>query len=264
MAVGDFPNLLRRSFEVDRTAGVIFSPILEGFLWLSHGVTTRAFAPAEADVFDLVGEVRRRLVPGGARIFCAEQVHGDRIVPVEPERAYSRSDEAKVRGPVVELLGADGLIVSDAALPVTVRTADCVPLFIVDVRQRRVALVHSGWRGSLARIAEKAVAEMGRLGSDPEDLVAWMGPAIGRDAYRVSPELARRFETAFPDYEGVVCGDCLDLVLLNAYQLRSAGVPSPQIHAANCSTAENLDVCWSYRAEGDRAGRMVAYAMILK
>jgi len=259
----DFPNLSKQSFEVDRHASVIFSPVLDGFLWLTHGVTTRRFAPPETDPFDLVAKVRRRLVPGGSPIFCCEQVHGSGIEIVESDRHDSGTDRARTRGPVVELIGTDGLIVTAPSLPIAVRTADCVPLLLIDVRRRWVAAIHAGWRGSLERISEKAVGAMKRLGSEEGDLVAWMGPTISREAYEVGAELVERFRVAFPDYEGILSDSHLDLVLLNACQLRAAGVPASQIHAADYCTVGNLDLCYSYRAERDRTGRMVTYAMIL-
>jgi YfiH family protein len=258
-----FPNLAKPSFAVDREAGVIRSPVLDGFLWLSHGVTTRRFSPPGTHTLDLMADVRRRLLPGGAGIFCGEQVHGDAVETIDPQHHYAGTDRVRTRGPVVLIRGVDGLIADAPALPIAVRTADCVPLLLVDVRRRRVSVVHAGWRGSMARIAEKAVAAMAGAGSDPADLVAWMGPAISRDAYQVGGELAGKFQAAFPDYAGIVEDDRLDLVLLNAYQLREAGVPAAQIHAANCCTAGHPDTCYSYRAEGDRAGRMVCYAMCL-
>jgi len=90
-----------------------------------------------------------------------------------------------------------------------------------------------------------------------------MGPTISGEAYEIAPDLAKRLCTAFPEYEGVVSDNHLDLVLLNACQLCKAGVPRAQIHAANFCTANNLDLCYSFRAEGDGTGRMVGYAMIL-
>jgi len=263
MNVAEFPNLSKQSFEVDTRASVIRSPVLDGFLWLTHGVTTRRFVSPATETFDLMAAVRRRLAPGGARIFCCEQVHGSEIEVVESDRRYAESNRASTRGPVVLLRGADGLIVTAPSLPVAVRTADCVPLLLVDVRRRWVAAIHAGWRGLLDHIGEKAVAAMKGLGSDPADLVAWMGPTISRDRYEVAAELSERFRTTFPEYEGIVSDNHLDLLLLNACQLRAAGVPGSQIHAANCCTAGNLDVCHSYRVEGRGCGRMVAYVMIL-
>jgi hypothetical protein len=258
-----FPNLSRQSFDVDADASVIRSPVLDKFLWLSHGVTTRQFAPPETETFDLVAQVRRRLAPGGSRIFCCEQVHGSRIEVVESAKRYAGTDRAQTRGPVVQLLGADGLVATAPLLPICVRTADCVPLLLADVRQRRVAAIHAGWRGSLERIAEKTVAAMVRQGSDADDLAAWMGPAISGEAYEVGPELAERFRATFPEYKGIVSNNHLDLILLNACQLCAAGVPAAQIHAANLCTAQRLDLCCSYRAERGSGGRMIAYAMIL-
>jgi YfiH family protein len=263
MAESTFPNLAKLSFEIDHEAGVLRSPVLDGFLWLSHGVTTRQFSPPGTDTLDLMADVRRRLLPGGARIFCGEQVHGNAVEAIDPQRHYACTERVRTRGPVVQICGVDGLIASAPALPIAVRTADCVPLLLVDVRRQRIAVVHAGWRGSMARIVEKAVAAMAGAGSDPADLVAWMGPAISRDAYEVGGDLAGKFQAAFPDYADIVEDDCLDLVLLNAFQLREAGVPAAQIHAANCCTARHPDMCYSYRAESDRAGRMVCYAMCL-
>ncbi len=263
ISASDFPNLAKANVDVDEAASVLRSPVLDGFLWLTHGVTTRRFAPPETDTFALMEQVRARLVPGGQSIIGCEQVHGCRLAVVAAGGRPEGDIVVREQGTVVELAGVDGLLTDVPNTPIAIRTADCVPLGIVDVRRRRIALVHAGWRGSFERIAEKAVAEMARRGSDPADLVAWMGPAILREAYEVDAELAGRFRREFPAWEGVVEGCHLDLVLLNAYQLHEAGIPAAQIHAANYCTFRNREVCNSYRAERERAGRMVTYAMIL-
>ncbi|MCX8036230.1 MAG: peptidoglycan editing factor PgeF [Candidatus Sumerlaeia bacterium] len=259
----DFPNLSKASLDVDEAACVLRSPILDGFLWLTHGVTTRQFAPPESDTFSLMEQVRARLVPGGQRIICCEQVHGSRVSAVAAGGQSGGDIVAGEHGTVVQLTGVDGLLTDVPNMPIAIRTADCVPLVIVDVRRKRIALVHAGWRGSFERIAEKAVGEMARRGSDPADLVAWLGPAILRDAYEVGAELAGRFRREFPEWEEIADGRHLDLVLLNACQLREAGIPGAQIHAANYCTFRNRKVCYSHRAEREHAGRMVTYAMIL-
>lgn len=261
MVYSDFPNLQKTDYEVDRNTETIKSPVLDGFLWLSHGVTTRDFAPADMEVSDLMADVRRRLVPGGERIFCGDQVHGNSVAMVKDS---GQADGADIRGPVVQFNGVDGLITSTPSLPIAIRTADCVPVILVDVLAKRIAVVHAGWRGTMDRIAEKAVGAMVEQGSDAENIVAWIGPAISRAAYEVSPDLADRFRDAFPDQDGILIDNHLDLVLLNAFQLREAGVAAPQIHAANCCTFKTPKTCCSHRREGKNAGRMVTYAMILE
>jgi YfiH family protein len=264
MSYDRFPNLAKPSYEIDSHSHILRSPVLDRFLWLTHGVTLRGFAPPETRAFDLMAEVRRRLVPGGDRLFFGEQVHDTRIHTVDPQRRYADSGGARVRGPLVRLANTDALIVGGPHAPVAIQTADCVPVLIVDLLRKRIALAHAGWRGALDRIARKTVEELIGQGSAAADLVAWMGPAIGRDKYEVGPELAARFRAAFPDHDGIVTDDHhLDLILLNAHQLESAGVPAAQIHAANLCTATALDHCYSYRAESDRAGRMATYAMLL-
>ena len=263
MTYAAFPNLAKSSYEIDVAGEVIRSPVLDGLLWLTHGMTTRRFAGPDLDVFDLMEQVRRRLAPGGARLFCGEQVHGARVETIAAPRRDSGAERVAARGPIVQLPDTDALVVSDPALPIAVRTADCVPLLLVDVRKKRVAAVHAGWRGSLARISEKAVAAMAEQGSDVAELVAWMGPTISRAAYAVGAELSETFCAAFPEYEGIVEDEHLDLVLLNACQLRAAGVPAAQIHAANYCTVAHRDVCYSYRGEHASNGRMVLCAMIL-
>jgi len=257
-----FPLLRRQSYDLDRNAGVLRSPVLDGLLWLTHGTTTRSFAPPDTGTLDLMALVRRRLVPGGPRLFCAKQVHGTRIRTIDPAR-HSGPGSPNPQLPVIQLPETDALIAAQPGVPIAIQTADCVPLLLADVRRKRLAVVHAGWRGSLDRIAERAVAELERQGSEPADLVAWIGPAVCGEAYEISAELADRFRAAFPNLDGLLSDRRLDLILLNAHQLSAAGVPGAQIHAANLCTVRHTDLCYSYRAEGEQAGRMVTYAMIL-
>jgi copper oxidase (laccase) domain-containing protein len=79
------------------------------------------------------------------------------------------------------LLGqGDALLENAPGAVVAVRTADCIPILLVDARLRAVAAVHAGWRGTVAGIARNAVETMGaRFGSLPADLHAAIGPGIG-------------------------------------------------------------------------------------
>jgi len=173
---------------------------------------------------------------------CARQVHGDRVLWVEGE---TRPGEHE----------ADALITAASRL-VAVRTADCVPILLADPRTGRVAAVHAGWRGTIARVVERAVECLVRAGSRAGDLLAAIGPAIGPCCYEVSPELAARFEAAFGP--GVRQGRRLDLALANRLSLLGTGVPEARI--------ETLDVCTfcdarfhSFRREGERAGRQHSF-----
>src|SRR5262249_61845186 len=80
---------------------------------------------------------------------------------------------------------------------VGIRPADRVPLLLSEGAGTRVAAVHSGWRGTEARIAARAVEVLGRSGSGADRLRAAIGPCIGPCCYEVSEELAGRFEALF-------------------------------------------------------------------
>lgn len=198
------------------------SALLEG-AGIAHGFGT----PGAAPPFDLL---------------TARQVHGDRILWVEAGGDPSEEE-------------ADALATAEARA-VAVRTADCVPLLIADRRGGRVAAVHAGWRGSRARIGARAVEVLLAAGARAEDLVAAIGPCIGRCCYEVAPALAAEFEAAFgPEVRE---GRHLDLVFANRRTLLEAGIAPEGIEALGLCTFCDRRFA-SYRREGASAGRQLSF-----
>jgi purine-nucleoside/S-methyl-5'-thioadenosine phosphorylase / adenosine deaminase len=118
-----------------------------------------------------------------------------------------------------------------------------------------VAIVHAGWRGAAQQIAVRAVDDMAsRFGTRPESLSAAIGPGIGACCYEVGPEVSARFGR-----EGRVR---LDLAAEIASQLRTAGLSPQQIFWGSFCTFCQKDEFWSYRREGERAGRMWSAARV--
>jgi len=195
-------------------------------------------------------------------VASVRQVHGRHVVIVR---------DGTVPGEGAE---ADVLVSSDPAVAVSVRAADCVPLLIADRARGVVAAVHAGWRGTAAGAAVAGVEALGHaFGSRPADLVAAIGPCIGSCCYEVGTELVDAFAAAGherhlidrwfvsqpPPRGSRVPGRLrLDVAGANRDQLVLAGVPEDQVHVAGLCTAMHLDVLTSYRAEKDRAGRLVA------
>ena len=184
---------------------------------------------------------------------------------------------------------ADALATRTPGLLLGVQTADCVPILLADTRHRAVAAIHAGWRGTLARIAVKALGRMRmEFGTRPQDVVAAIGPAIGRCCYEVGPEVAQAFAMQFPaaadwfdgPFEQLSHGEeplwlpwltmmppghvpppprvQLDLRAANHWQLADAGVPESQIDVSDLCTACRTDLLFSYRREGAKTGRMMA------
>lgn len=208
-----------------------------------------------------VAENRRRACAAIGAGACSDllvnprQVHGDRVVrvtssaPQEVERA-----RAEARG------GADAVVCTASGVPVLLCYADCVP--VVLVVPGGFAVVHSGWRGSIVRIAATALrALLDETGSEAAEALAYVGPHIGVDDYAVSPDLLDRFVREFG---GAVrgSGTTLDLGASVRLALEDAGVPAASIVDAGVSTASATERFFSYRAEGGHTGRHGAIAFM--
>jgi YfiH family protein len=195
-------------------------------------------------------------IPDG-RLILMRQVHGNGIRVLDGD------------GPLPEgLPECDGLITDRPGVALGIRTADCVPLFFVDLARRIIGAAHAGWRGTALGIAAAMVKTFAeRFSSHREDLLALIGPAIGPCCYQVDAPVFDAF-SAMPD-AGEFLSPCpekgrwmLDLALANRLQIRDAGVPSENIFSAGLCTACRQDLFFSYRAGGDRSGRQINLIML--
>ena len=146
----------------------------------------------------------------------------------------------------------DALVTARDGVPVSVRTADCYPLLLADGRNRAVAAVHAGWRGTAAHIVVRALEEMHRLyGTEATDVYAAIGPGIGACCYEVGAEVARQF--------GLEHAGRIDLAAINRRQLLDAGVAEHRIDVLGGCTKCDAHLFPSYRRDQLAAGRMVSY-----
>ncbi len=124
----------------------------------------------------------------------------------------------------------DALVTALPGVRIGVRTADCVPLLIVDPDTRAVAAVHAGWRGTVSKVARKSVETMKReFGSDPARLHAAIGPCIAECCFEVGREVASEFRDWFEDWK---TRTHIDLISVNVRQLRDSGIPEDHIDVA--------------------------------
>jgi hypothetical protein len=159
---------------------------------------------------------------------------------------------------------ADALITSAKNLPIAVFVADCVPIVLVNIRQRQIAVVHAGWRGTLGGIVEVGLAKiLAKKSKNFKDIYAYLGPAICGQCYEVSPDLNQTFKRKFPHYKAWSSGNKIDLVTLNQWQLMQAGVREDNIFTSGFCTACRSDLFFSYRVSGKRTGRQGAIGVLL-
>jgi hypothetical protein len=200
---------------------------LDALPWLVHGFGTR-----QSDI------------PGRfANLATVKQIHSATVVAA---------------GGRCGVLGeGDALLEDRPGAVIAVRTADCMPILLVDERHRAVAAVHAGWRGTVARIVKSAVDAMhARFDTAPADLRAAIGPGIGECCYEVGPEVAAQF-----GYQGRAH---ISLSDANRAQLLEAGVTPRRIYASNLCTMCLADEFHSFRRDREAAGRLYSFVGIVE
>jgi YfiH family protein len=164
-------------------------------------------------------------------------------------------------------LGEHEVPVADAAVTqaggevAVVLTADCMPVFLADRAGQRAAVAHAGWRGLAAGVLESTLRSMQ---AEPSEVVAWMGPAIGPEAFEVGPEVKRAFENADRNaaeaFRAHKPGKFMaDLYALARRRLTHAGVR--EVHGGGFCTYHETDRFFSYRRV-QQSGRMGAFIWI--
>lgn len=188
------------------------------------------------------------------QVALAEQVHGNDVAVV--------TEGNKV------VPGVDALMTNVPDLLLMLFFADCVPVYIVDPIARAVALIHSGWRGTVAGVVGNTVSALREnFGSRPAACLAAIGPCIGAESYEVGQEVADRFRhldsmrsanALLPrnEFAGTYT---LNLRQVIFAQLMSAGFRTEYISVSTEDTYRNRRDFFSFRRDGAATGRMAAF-----
>jgi YfiH family protein len=297
---------------------VLEAPPLARLKWLVHGFSTRPGGASELTTmrggqdtcekvlnlgfteWDKSERVRdnrenffQAIGAGKMRVVALRQIHSDVVHAVAHEvRAANQplggaelsgttSSDAPPQG--------DALITRELGVLLVVQTADCVPILLADPKSRAIAAIHAGWRGTVRRIAAKALGRMQmEFGTNPKDVIAALGPGIGQSCYEVGSEVAAEFQAQFPNarewFEGpfdqLADSDNdpnwlpwltmkppghapppprahLDLIAANRAILEEAGIQARNISSSDLCTACRSDLFFSFRKERT-TGRMMA------
>lgn len=176
---------------------LIEAPELSSFPNLRHAFFTRQGGVSEGIYAGLNGGLGSRDDPASVRhnrSLMAAQLGIDADHLLSLHQIHS-AEVAVATGPWPggERPRADAAVTSVPGLALAIATADCGPVLFADHRGGIVGAAHAGWKGAFSGILEATVAAMEGLGSDRADIVAVLGPTIGRDAYEVGPEFVSRF-----------------------------------------------------------------------
>jgi len=225
--------------------GIIQLEALSRLQHIRHGFETRTGRLAE-----VVPQPIARL----------HQVHGTEVLRLPAE---DDGLEPFLRHTPADRPAADALMTNRLGVTVAVAVADCLPMLIADRGGHAVAAVHGGWRGLAAGVLETSIAAMGaEFDSEPGDLVLGIGPAIGPCCFEVGPEVLEAFATRGYGDQAAVAGSPgerphVNLPAVARQVAMDCGIPATSIATADLCTLCNADWLWSYRANGDSAGRMI-------
>lgn len=192
-------------------------------------------------------------------VFC-HQTHGSDVAVVD-ERDRGRGTRT-----TDDAVPCDAVVTATPGLGLATLVGDCVPLVLHDPRAHVLAAVHAGWRGTVARVSEAAVAAMTDLGAEPGGIVAGIGPAITADRYQVGDEVVEAAADCFGgDVDGIVAPDgtgrwTFDLWAANRRVLVEAGVPPRNIEITAIGTGPGTPF-FSDRTERP-CGRFAALARL--
>ncbi len=177
------------------------------------------------------------------------QVHGDKIVIVDKDTLQ--------RDRVLE--EADGLLTKSPCLPLAIRSADCVPVFLFDEKKFGIGLIHVGWKGYQKNIVRQTIERMEKQWrSDPRDIKVHFGPSIRSCCYEIGNEFLEYFPNEVMSRDGRLY---LDLIGMNQNQLVRLGVRKENISDCGICTCCDKNY-FSHRREGESAGRMISLIML--
>jgi polyphenol oxidase len=177
------------------------------------------------------------------RIALSKQVHGTQVLLVNK--------------PIITE-GYDAMITNTKNIFLAVSVADCTPILIYDTKNKVVAAIHAGWRGTVAGIVSNALDAMKtNFNSSGNDCFAFIGACIGYDAFEVGEEVAHAFAPEFKK-TGSNGKYLVDLKGTNKAQLQNFGIPSSNIEISGLCTVQNNDTLFSHRHEKGVTGRMMA------
>lgn len=221
------------------------------------------FSTKQGDSLDNVrtnlGVLAEFLNIDAGNIATCNQVHGDTVAVIN---SVSSSPPK-----------ADAIVAAQPGIFPAVKTADCVPILLMDPVHKVCAAVHAGWCGTALRVTRKVVRLMQEdFGTDVSDLVAAIGPAIGPCCYEVDDNVlipvsrnvpwADRFVTLEMNHESgnPARGKSyrLDLVGVNRFELTSMGVQEANIYSTDLCTSCRPDLFFSHRRDGVPSGRHIA------
>lgn len=267
-----------RGFERAEKDGVVWTyakRLTEAGAW--HGFTTRHGGVSQSsDIVRTLNFSDRSETPENVRINYqrwakAAEVDPDTMVAVHYEHGNGievvdvRDCGRGFRADMENLPYCDGLMTNQRRVTLMTSHADCMPVFLIEPNVGVVSGLHSGWKGTSMRIAERAVRKMiDEFDAKPSEIIAAIGPSISQKNFEVDPPVRDIFAHEFPEVEAIqykkeTCKYHINLWKILSAQIMEAGVLPENITLANVCTFDCVQDYFSYRRDGRGCGSMIGF-----
>ena len=254
---------------------------LDDVKWLKNGFSTRLGGVSEGVLSTMNLGFERNDLPENvvknheiiaeAIGFNPENIVASKQIHTTNVKIVSKKDCGKGIYRERDYYDVDGMITNEKGIVLATYFADCVPLYMVDTKNKAIGLSHSGWRGTVGKIGKVTLDLMKETyGTNPKDVIACIGPSICRDCYEVSEDVAIEFETAFKGRKKEILINKgngkyqLDLWACNYIIFKECGVYEENIHMPDICTCHNMEMMFSHRATQGRRGNLAAFLSIDK
>lgn len=192
---------------------------------------------------------------------CGQQTHTTNVMVVDETHGGNGVIHSN------QFQDIDGLITNVPGVCLTTFYADCVPLYLVDPKQKAIGLSHSGWRGTVHKIGAETIRKMQAVyGTNPEDVIVCVGPSICQKCYEVSEDVIDAFKVAFHerDWETLFYATSngkyqLDLWRANELIFLEMGILPEHLVVTNICTCCNSEILFSHRASRGERGNLGAF-----
>lgn len=243
-------------FKLEEFMGkrVLKSPLIDGEN-VTAFFTTRDLPLKAAEREDLIDEVEqnKKLVCEGFAIpeenlFIPVQTHSDNVEVIDVNKKVYPD--------------CDALVTNKKNVAIALNFADCVPIIFYDSEKEVIGVAHAGWRGTVAKIGPKTVQKMSdEFGSNPEDIIALIGPSIGKCCFEVKEDVLNKISESVSNQTGdAISGMFADLKLINKIQLLATGLK--KIYLSEYCTSCQSGLFFSYRKENGNTARHSAVIMM--
>ena len=226
-----------------KTNGILHSELFLSKQGLHHGFSTRTWGSMTPRLHDSDAKKNflHELGLTEERLVLMKQVHGDRIAVVTSGRTNFQVREA------------DGLVTKENDLILSVRVADCVPLFFYDPKKKVIGVAHAGWRGTRLRLAQQMIKKMKLLGASEKSLLVFIGPHIGPCCYDIAKARENLFVQEFGSgtqmFQKRKDRTFLDLGYLNRMQCELMGIKPANVEVFPLCTSCEKELFFSYRRD---------------